>query len=301
VTRMPLTSRTALVVSTVLLAGCSSTTAPDASTPTDGPGSRSGAPETATGTDITGTFTVADRELFITCTGSGLPTVVLESGDGVPADVMHQALTPDLSRQVRVCSYDRANTGRSGTGAPLPRRSQEVLTDLHDLLDAAEVPAPYVLVGHSAGGMIVQAYARNYPDSIAGVVAINPVPPWRAWEERAFPAMTPGERRAESAYFRGGEGGSEGFDYREISAQYDDLQEPRVPFHLLISTVAQCESLDDICGRTYPAYAATMRQIADAWPEGRFDQTVSGHEIYLDDPDAVLSAIDDVLRRAAGE
>ena len=298
-TRMPLTSRMGLVVGALLLTGCTSTTAPLASTPKEDPGSQPRSAETSTGTDIGGTFTVGDRELFITCAGAGLPTVVLESGDGVPSDVMYQALMLDLSPQVRVCSYDRANTGQSETGAPVPRRSREILTDLHGLLDAADVPGPYVLVGHSAGGMIVQSYARNYPESIAGVVAMNPVPPWGAWEDRAFPEMTQSERRAESAYFRGGEGGSEGFDYREISAQYEGLQEPPgTPFHMLISTIAQCDSPDDICGRTYPAYTAAMKRIADDWPEGRFDQTVSGHEIYLDDPDAALTAINDVLTRA---
>jgi pimeloyl-ACP methyl ester carboxylesterase len=301
-TRLSLTIHTGLVLGALILTGCSSTPAPDASPPKDDPSSQSSAAEASAGTEISGTFPVGDRELFITCTGDGVPTVVLESGDGVPSEVMYRALILDLSPKVRVCSYDRSNTGQSETGAALPRRSREVLTDLHGLLEAADVPEPYVLVGHSAGGMLVQSYARNYPESIAGVVAMNPVPPWRAWEEEAFPEMTQGERRAESAYFRGGEGGSEGFDYREISAQYDDLEEPPgIPFHMLISSIAQCESPEDICGRTYPVYTDTMKQIADHWPEGHFTQTVSGHEIYLDDPDAVLTAINDVLTRAAGK
>ena len=64
--------------------------------------------------------------------------------------------------------------------------------------------------------MLVQAYARSYPNAVSGVVAMNPVPPWDEWAQRAFPAMTKDERRGEIAYY-GGEGSSETFDFRQIS------------------------------------------------------------------------------------
>jgi pimeloyl-ACP methyl ester carboxylesterase len=77
--------------------------------------------------------------------------------------------------RVRVCAYDRANTGASGA-APTPRAATAVAADLNGLLAAAQMPGPYVLVGHSAGGMFVQSYARRYPDSVVGLVAMHPVP-----------------------------------------------------------------------------------------------------------------------------
>ncbi len=249
--------------------------------------------------DIEGTFDVGGRDLAIACVGTGAPTVVLESGDGVPSEVMGDALAPRLSPEHRVCTYDRAGMGLSEGGNPRPRSSTDVLGDLRGLLEAAEVPGPYVLVGHSAGGMLVQAYARAFPDEVAGVVALNPVPPWAAWRREAFGAMTPAERDEETAYF-GGDGSDEGFDFREISTStMADAVPAEVPLHLLISTIEQCDSPRDICGRTYPAYTATMRAIARDWPRGRYTQVASGHEIYLDDPAAAMAAVTDVLDRAA--
>ena len=199
------------------------------------------------------------------------------------------------SADVRVCSYDRANTGNSGS-APTPRTADDIAADLHGLLEAAEVPGPYVLVGHSAGGMLVQAYARTYSDEVAGVVAMNPVPPWGPWSTKGFRKMTPQERQEETHYYRGAN--NESFDYLASSEQLANLPLPKkIPFHLLISTVAQCESPDDICARTYPAYESIMRDLSREWPEGRFTQTRAGHEIYLSNLTAVRAALDDVLQR----
>jgi pimeloyl-ACP methyl ester carboxylesterase len=83
-----------------------------------------------------------------------------------------------LSRDTRVCLYDRAGMGQSDPQAtPLttPPTAADAVTDLHALLAAAGVPGPYVLVGHSAGGAFVQLYARTHPEEVAGVVALNAV------------------------------------------------------------------------------------------------------------------------------
>lgn len=245
--------------------------------------------------EITGSFAVGDRELYISCTGESAASVILEAGEGVPSGAM-ESIRSVYSAEIRVCSYDRANMGKSGD-APTPRAADDITADLHGLLEAAEVPGPYVLVGHSAGGMFVQAYARRYSDDVAGVVAMNPVPPWEPWSKEGFQEMTPQERQEETDYFRGAN--NESLDYRASSEQLATLPPPKkIPFHLLISTVAQCDSPDDICARTYPAYESIMRDVSKEWPEGRFTQTQAGHEIYLSDLAAVRAALDDVLQRA---
>ncbi|WP_299440868.1 alpha/beta fold hydrolase [uncultured Phycicoccus sp.] len=259
--------------------------------------SRSGSGAAAPDGSITGTFSVGARRLNLECTGTGSPTVVLEAGDGVPSSEMGEVVESEFSDRVRVCSYDRANTGGSDSGAPLPRRHPDVVTDLHGLLAAAKVPAPYVLVGSSAGGMLVQAYAKTHPADVAGVVALNPVPPWDEWAERAFPEMTASERDDETAYF-GGTGSSEAFDFRQISQQIASTPAPDgVPFHMVVSSSKQCESPDDICGRTYPAYVEITKSLSEGWPQGSFTQAGAGHELYLSDPGVVVDAINDVLER----
>lgn len=228
-----------------------------------------------------GTFSVDGRELVLDCTGEGDTTMVLEVGEGAPPQAL-SGIGDAYRSRMRVCSYDRVGTGR------------DLVSDLHGLLEAADVPGPYLLVGHSAGGLLVQAYAAAYPQETAGVVAINPVPPWQAWSTLAFPAMTPREREDETAYYEGSNG--ESLDYRDISRLVEESPAPRtVPLHVLISTVAQCDSPDDICARTYPAYEQIAEDVARRWGEGRSSQVEAPHEIPTAD---VRPAIDDVIARA---
>jgi pimeloyl-ACP methyl ester carboxylesterase len=119
-----------------------------------------------------GTFELPNgRSLYMECHGSGSPTIVVEAGLGMPADWMSELQKP-LARQYMTCTYDRANMGSSGK-APTPRTAGEIVSDLHQLLQTADVAGPYVLVGHSAGGFFVQLYGRRYPDEVVGVVALN--------------------------------------------------------------------------------------------------------------------------------
>ena len=119
-----------------------------------------------------GRFDIGGRKLFLHCTGSGSPTVVFQGG-----------LTTDWAEvQARVarftlaCSYDPANGlwGRSDP-APTPRTAANVVADLHALLAAAKVPGPYVLAGHSDGGLFVQLYASKHSADVSGLVLIDAV------------------------------------------------------------------------------------------------------------------------------
>jgi pimeloyl-ACP methyl ester carboxylesterase len=219
--------------------------------------------------------------------------MVVETGEGVPSSSL-DPIRSAYDSQMMVCGYDRANTGASGS-APTPRQRDDVIADLHGLLQAAEIPGPVVLVGHSAGGLIVQAYAVEHPDEVVGVVAMNAVPSWREWSTLGFDAMTPTEQKAETAYYEGDNG--ESLDYKDISAGTEGPG-PALPLHVLISTIAQCESKTDVCGRTYPAYTRIMKSLAKRWPDGQFSQVNAPHEIYTEDMQAVTTAIDDVLKRS---
>jgi pimeloyl-ACP methyl ester carboxylesterase len=294
-------SATLAAVALVLVA-CAADQDPEAARPT-GPASSPTSVNTTPGSTEpvagggapTGTFTVEGRDLFIECTGQGEPTMILEVGEGQPRQAM-AAIAEAYDSKMRVCSYDRANKGESGS-APTPRTGRAVVADLHGLLEAAEVPGPYLLVGHSAGGLLVQAFAATYPDDIAGVVVLNPVPPWKPWSSLGFKQMTPQERQGEEDYYAGDNG--ESLNYRDVSEQIDTLPvPPGVPLHLLISTVAQCEVDADICVRTYPAYEEIMKRVSQRWAQGRFSQVEASHQIHLADMSAVQAAIDDVLSRA---
>jgi pimeloyl-ACP methyl ester carboxylesterase len=114
---------------------------------------------------------VGGHRLYLQCTGSGSPAVVLTNGFGE-----HTAswawITPSVARHTRVCSYDRAGQGWSDD-AGAPQDGVAVAADLRALLAAADVPGPYVLVGHSVGGTYDLVFAERYPDDVAGIVLLD--------------------------------------------------------------------------------------------------------------------------------
>jgi pimeloyl-ACP methyl ester carboxylesterase len=119
---------------------------------------------------------VGGYKLHISCTGSGSPTVILEAGLGQPAAMMSGWIQPGVATVTRVCVYDRAGMGWSEP-AETPRDGVANATDLHTLLGRAEIDGPYVLAGHSSGGVYVQVFAAQYPDEVAGLVLLDSQPP----------------------------------------------------------------------------------------------------------------------------
>ncbi len=114
---------------------------------------------------------VGPYRLHLDCMGSGSPTVILEPGGGGSAASMG-LIAPAVARDTRVCVYDRAGRGWSDFAASPPDGAQ-IATDLHTLLHRAHVPGPYVLAGHSFGGLYVRTYAARYPQDVAGLVLID--------------------------------------------------------------------------------------------------------------------------------
>jgi pimeloyl-ACP methyl ester carboxylesterase len=125
------------------------------------------------GPALAGLVDVDGRSLYHADSSTGGPTVVLEAGLGDPA-APWAGLVPGITGFARVVSYDRPNTEASASDpAPTPRTGADVVTDLHAILETAAIPGPYVLVGHSIGGLFVRLYASQYPDDVAGLVLVD--------------------------------------------------------------------------------------------------------------------------------
>jgi pimeloyl-ACP methyl ester carboxylesterase len=156
--------------------------------------------------DFAGTVDIGGgREMYMECRGSGSPTVVLVSGLDTAADLWNipdQAdpkVFPQIAESTRVCAYDRPGAPLAVGGAsrsdpvPQPTSPEAAVADLHALLTAADVPGPYVLAGHSYGGIVSRLFAATYPDEVLGMVLVDIVSPelrdamtaeeWETWKQ----------------------------------------------------------------------------------------------------------------------
>ncbi len=157
--------------------------------------------------DFAGLVDIGGRSLYLECRGSGGPTVILEAGAGndlkvwdavsLPPGTTGGAVLPEVAMFTRVCAYDRPGTflgpglpGRSDA-VPMPRTAGEIVTDLHALLAEADIPGPYVMVGHSFGGLVVRLYASTYPDDVVGLVLVDAA--HEAYYAAAEQLMTPAQ------------------------------------------------------------------------------------------------------------
>jgi pimeloyl-ACP methyl ester carboxylesterase len=151
-----------------------------------------GASSAADSDDFAGLVDIGGRKIYLECHGTGSPTVVLVAGGRSSArywtdDLLHpddprKMVMPAVAESTRVCAYDRPGTYASLGEEILPSRSDpvaqprttpELVAELHALLQAAEVPGPYVLAGHSQGGFMARLYAATYPDEVVGLILVD--------------------------------------------------------------------------------------------------------------------------------
>lgn len=162
------------------------------------------------------------RKMYLKCRGTGSPTVVLVGGlrasadDWSVANKSAPAVFPEVAKFTRVCAYDRPGTpvgekpSRSDP-VPQPTTAKDAVADLHALLTTAGgETGPYVLVGHSYGGLIVKLYASTYPKDVAGLVLVD------ALSEGLRDAETPAQWAIQRKLIEG--------DVRESVALYPALE-----------------------------------------------------------------------------
>ncbi len=144
--------------------------------------------------------------MHLWCTGAGGPVVILEAGS-TDCSLSWAFVQSNVSPFTRVCSYDRAGYGWSDP-VPGPVSAGAVNGRLHTLLQAADIPPPYVMAGHSLGGEYVRSYAHRYPNEVAGLVLVDPGSEWHM--ERTGTAFTETQRVAVTAAVAGIRAGREG-------------------------------------------------------------------------------------------
>ncbi len=139
---------------------------------------------------------VGGYRMHMQCSGTaqpGGPTVILEAGGGM-ASPSWAWVQSAVAATTRVCAYDRAGYGWSDPG-PAPRDARQITHELHTLLERAAITGPYVLVGHSIGGLYMRVYAAQYPNEVAGLVLVDASHPDQLARSPALRAEQEGSQR----------------------------------------------------------------------------------------------------------
>src|SRR5690625_781901 len=126
----------------------------------------------ANGPPIGSFYNVEERQLLLNCAGTGSPSVVFLPAAGM-VGLDYYNIHNIVSQRTTSVIYDRAGTGWSDQ-VKLPRSAREVTDELQQLLHTAGIPAPYLFVGHSLGGLYARRYAQRFPDEVAGMLLLEP-------------------------------------------------------------------------------------------------------------------------------
>lgn len=248
---------------------------------------------TADPSAIKGSFDIGGRALYLECTGNGAPTIVMDSGLG-NTHTTWAKVVPELRGSNRTCTYDRANIGASDK-APTPRTSADVVADLHLLLEVAGVNPPYVLVGHSFGGLSVRLFASTHPGDVVAVVLVDAPPITFVDDECAIVDAGLCEKlRVGWQPSKNPEGLDLAGSGSEITAA-DPL--PAVPLVVLAATNHHQSAITD-AGFEKGIEAIWQRrqeELAASVLGGRVQVVPGGHDIQLEHPEAVVAAIRSVL------
>ena len=257
------------------------------------------------------------------CIGHGSPIVILEAGLDGNGSFSWRKVQPGIAVSTRVCVYDRAgilwSEPRRG-----PRDAYRITDELHALLAAASEPPPYVMAGHSLGGLLVRVFARRFKGEVVGLVLVDSAHPSQV---ARMPRVTPSPPEEPSlairlvrkvstkllenfgvtrlmappvnppeAYARSSTAAmhAEAREFREICEQAEIWKLGRLP--LVVLTAGRRFSRPGMSEETRHAFFALQNDLARL--STNVDHRVSpvaGHYIQLDDPAAVITAVRDVV------
>lgn len=239
--------------------------------------------------------TVDGHRMRLLVSGRGSPTVVLEAGSGGTAGTW-RAVQPALAPFGRIVSYDRLGMGRSEP-ATRPRTARAIAEELRAALTRAELPPPFLLVAHSAGGVYARMFASMYPSEVLGLVLVDPAADaFEARVKREFPlvhARFDSIFRVELASAPPGEVAEENEWFRNLALVQASDATMKAPTILLSSPRADMAELA-------PMWAEEHRRWTKLAPNREYVLIEgAGHAIHRERPDVVIDAVRRMLTISA--
>ncbi|HUS14500.1 MAG TPA: alpha/beta hydrolase, partial [Chloroflexia bacterium] len=243
-----------------------------------------------------GLVDVGGYHLYYRCAGQGSPTVVLEAGLGTPSSTWDR-VQPEVARFTRVCVYDRAGLGLSERG-PAPRTSGQIVSELHTLLARAGIAGPYVVAGHSQGGLHMLLFAERYRSEVVGIVSVDGAPPDISSRYQAILTA------AQFQQYQDLVGGNpEGMRYSDIVASEAEVRAaaplPAVPLVILRHGQDTPQPAGWPVAALEQAWRDAQEALARNAPQGRVVLAAgSGHFIQRDQPALVISTLQAMVDQA---
>ena len=242
-----------------------------------------------------------------------MPAVVVDQGQGLSIERSFGRSSPigwtkvfqEVQKTTRIIMHDRAGLGSSDP-APGPRTSVEMVQDLRAVLAAAQVPPPYVLVGHSIGGFNVRLFAGRYLDEVAGMVLVDSSHPDQIQNfASVLPPETTDETNSLNLLRRGPDIAlsTEAIDFRACAEQVRGIRTIGLKPLVIVSQSPQALGPPNIPPAVWEKMRITWSRMQTDLLElsGLATQVVaihSGHQIQVEEPALVVGAILDVLRGA---
>ncbi|MFL5735444.1 MAG: alpha/beta fold hydrolase, partial [Chloroflexia bacterium] len=247
------------------------------------------------GGPVEGLFDVGGYKLWLSCSGHGGPTVIMDPGLGESSDSWN-GVAPDVASFTRACVFDRAGLGKSDRG-PAPRTSQQIVNELHALLTAAKVEGPYVLVGQAEGGLNLQLFAKLYKSEVAGLVLVDAVHP--DLDARYAAILTPEQ---EEQRHRGISGSPEHMSYEDFDLSGKQVREagpfPVVPLIVLRHGLPLRQPPGWPVDAIERIWLQMQEELSVSIPGGQLAiAEQSRHSIEISEPGLVTGAIYEVFKR----
>jgi len=267
----------------------------------------------------------ASRKIYLECQGSGFPTVVLVSGRSDRAAIWQTStktgptVFSEVAKFTKVCAYDRPGTFTIKEDTVLPSRSTTVpqpitpkdgVSDLHALLTAAKIPPPYLLVGHSYGGLIVRLFASSYPNEVVGLVLVDTL------TEYLYDALTASQQ---AQWIRLNSNYSAELDRVTVQERTDfvpSFQQMRAapairPMPVIVLTSDQPYDFKELIAKgilpadtpldfaplVFQAHLKAQERLAQKLQAKHITETHAGHYVQTEQPQLVIDAIREVVER----